>query len=404
MGREADFLLHLSAEYLRFYLPDEALAALTEIPDTAGLEAKQATSFMRIQALHQKNDLPKLIFLAETLSQDAEMPPHIAEMLASACWDVGLKDNAHQWLQKAFTYIPTLIELRELYKEKPKKSSRSKTLPTLEEVLELAIGARLGYHFVLENLLPIVWHCRPATCCFQDQVKLLEDARGESAEILKKLHGTLAQVLYHAFGIHTAFFVHLASPKGVPLVKLYFVTDPALLDRLEDLEELYWKAATPWQNEPIWQEIMVREGDLLGYPECCSRAASSLRAQGGNFEKTALTQLLRETLKSMHWPEVIPPSQAYYAFEFYPCSPRCPDAEARGLALENSYKDHSPLMAKVYEEMLLKCNQGPIFWPHTPYVQRIEGFDEQLESRLGDLGEKLARLRQQQRQEDQGRK
>jgi hypothetical protein len=397
LDQEADFLLHLSQEYLRFGFSDEALATLADVSEMADPEAKQAALLMQLQALHQKNDLPKLLSLGETLPEDAELPPHAAQVLASAYWLVGLKDKARQWLQKSFSYVPTVMEVREFYKAKPEISPEEKTTPTLEEVLELAIKTRLGYHFALENLLPVVWRCRPTTCCFQDQVKLLADARGESPEILKKLHGAFAQVLYHVFGVYTAFFMHLSLPGGVPLVKLYLGTDPALLDRVEELEELYWKAATPWQNEPAWQEIMEREADLLGYPECCSRAASSMRAQGGIFEKTALTQLLSEVIKSMHWPEVAPPSRAYYAFEFFPCSPRCPDAEAMGLSLENCYQDHSPLMVKVYKEILLHFNQGPIFWPKVPYLQRIEGFDERLESLLGDLGEQLAGLRIQQK-------
>jgi tetratricopeptide (TPR) repeat protein len=263
---QADFLLHLSQEYLRFGLPDEALAALAQVSELSDSEGKQATLLMKLQAFHQKNDIPKLLSLGETLPKDAGLPTPAAEALASAYWQVGLKDKAHLWLKKAFTYIPSLTELRELYKGKPKISSADKASLTLQGVLVLAIKSRLGYHFALENLIPLVWRYRPTTCCFQDEVNLLADARGESPEILKELHGTLAQVLYHVFGIYTAFFTHLLHSGAGPQVKIYLGTDPALLDKAEELKELYWKVATPWPNDPSWQEIMNREADLLGFP------------------------------------------------------------------------------------------------------------------------------------------
>ena len=58
-------------------------------------------------------------------------------------------------------------------------------------------------------------------------------------------------------------------------------------------------------------------------------------------------------------------------------------------------------MLKLYQELLLKLNHHAILWPLMPYRERVEGFDNQVESLLGDLGEKLAKLRQEQEKEQQ---
>jgi hypothetical protein len=55
-----------------------------------------------------------------------------------------------------------------------------------------------------------------------------------------------------------------------------------------------------------------------------------------------------------------------------------------------------PLMLKLYQELLVKFNHYTILLPGRPYRQRIEGFDNQVESLLEDLGEKLGQLRQEQ--------
>ncbi len=341
MSQEVKFLRYLARDYLRFHLPDEALAVLAELPDDVSPEDKADALSIKVYALYQKQDLTKLVYLGDTLPDDVTLPGPAIRVLCSAYWTAGLKDKTRQLLKVACRHVPTLTELRELY---PGGSEFLELLDTdhppssLEGFLKMAIKTRLGYHFVLENLIPLVWQCRQVTCCFSDQVEVLLEAEDKlEGKGLKKLYLAVAQILKQIFGVYTAFFAYCLpmarEGHGAPVTKLYLGTEPGLLDRVQELEELYWQTATPWNNDPCWQELMLKEATILGYPECCSQAAASLRAQGKSLERAALVQYLRERMKFIHWPEVSAPNHAYYTFDFYPCSPRCPVAESRGRLL-----------------------------------------------------------------------
>jgi hypothetical protein len=67
--------------------------------------------------------------------------------------------------------------------------------------------------------------------------------------------------------------------------------------------------------------------------------------------------------------------------------------------MEKCYGDRDPLMLKIYQELLLNFNQGSILWPWTPFRERVEGFDNHVESLLGDLGERLSQLRHDQEEQ-----
>ncbi len=102
--------------------------------------------------------------------------------------------------------------------------------------------------------------------------------------------------------------------------------------------------AYPEEFDKKW---LIKNGKLLGYPECCVRQYAEDRVNGVNVETRASQQLL-EALKIG---EV--DSHVYFTGFFFPCSPHCENALQRGNTWSEAFKELDPRLSNLYKNVLL---------------------------------------------------
>ena len=102
--------------------------------------------------------------------------------------------------------------------------------------------------------------------------------------------------------------------------------------------------AYPEEYDEKW---LLRNGDLLGYPQCCVRNYARDRINGVNVEARAARQLI-ETIK-----ETDVDTHVYFTGYFFPCSPKCENALSRGHTWADAFTELDPRLSGLYEKVLL---------------------------------------------------
>jgi len=102
--------------------------------------------------------------------------------------------------------------------------------------------------------------------------------------------------------------------------------------------------AYPEEYDEKW---LLRNGDLLGYPQCCVRSYARDRVNGINVEARAARQLI-ETIK-----ETDVDTHVYFTGFFFPCSPKCENALSRGHKWADAFTELDPKLSGLYENVLL---------------------------------------------------
>lgn len=102
--------------------------------------------------------------------------------------------------------------------------------------------------------------------------------------------------------------------------------------------------AYPEEFDKKW---LIKNGKLLGYPECCVKKYAEDRDNGVNVETRASQQLL-EALK-----EGEVDSHVYFTGFFFPCSPHCENAFGRGNTWHEAFKELDSRLSEVYKNVLL---------------------------------------------------
>lgn len=397
MDQEPRFLLALAAEYMKQSLLDHALDILAKI-STTDEEAYHTAQSLSLRIHFLKKDFPRVIYLAEAFGGAEKLHPGLARDLATAYWNSGAKAMARQALKIASAYLPEISVVKEFLESIPSDQINRK-LPDPAELLEKSLQYYLGYHFALDNLSPLIYGVRSATCGFYDQIPLLARVEELPDNELKEGYLSLVGLLYREFNVITVFgpyFIH----SGIPLIKLYFSKNFDIFARVQEIESHFWAEATPWPEGLGWDRYLEEEASFLGYPECCSREIKNLRAQQKSYELEAKAKLIRQSLKSAFCPDLPPPMDAFFAFEFFPCNPKCVAAETIGRHIAQRYQEASPWLGQIYKEAIIPLNKGIVFNSGMPYHNFIQGFDDHIESLLGELGEKLASYRKQRGIED----
>jgi hypothetical protein len=404
MKTEPSFRILLAMEYVRLSLLDHALEILEGITPAEG-EDYQTAQEIKLRIYFQKGNYPLVVHLCEALGGIEKLKLAAAEDIAVAYWLNGDKAKAREALTTATGYLPSLEEVRQTLAAIP-LGDLHQGPHQLENLLKEAARLKFGYHVLLDNLAPLIWGTRPATCCFIDQIPLLLQIKDLPPKQAREGCLALAQLLYASFRIYTAFVPYFYTEglksRGIILIKLYFTTQAERHAKVQGLVDLFWEKVTPNPFSPGWLDYREQEGAILGYPECCMNWASSLTSQFKSYEMEALADLVREHLRSGYEPGLPHPLYAYFTYEFYPCSPRCEAAEAVGRNLAEAYRHQSPLMEQVFHDHVLKANQLIICRPGVAYLDLMGGFDEVVEKRLGELGETLAKIRRERREQEAG--
>ena len=92
---------------------------------------------------------------------------------------------------------------------------------------------------------------------------------------------------------------------------------------------------------------IIDMGNLLGYPECCSKRYSKDRISGINVEARAANQLTEKINNDI---PVDP--HVYLLSYFFPCKTSCKNALNMGLSWDEKLGDYDPRIASLYREQL----------------------------------------------------
>jgi hypothetical protein len=203
--------------------------------------------------------------------------------------------------------------------------------------------------------------------------------RSDSEVDQRSFYLEFASDLYQRFGIFTAFlpYIQLSHDCCVPLIKLFFSLDPSVFDRVDDIKQSAWSEFDKQEGESNHRlESLEKEGSLLGYPKCCAEWALNNRRSNKSIEALALTALIEEEyVCSLEASKASPPGLAYFAFEFYPCDPRCIEAERIGYDIFERYRKREPFLADLYCQHVLSVNKAKMYYPRTPYTGFIDNFN-----------------------------
>lgn len=186
--------------------------------------------------------------------------------------------------------------------------------------------------------------------------------RGEAARKEAELRAkrrTLEEAYHSVVPASAAYVAHLAwldrlglnqlQVKRRPTLREMFIyTDRDDRQRLIDLEdEAKRNRVTPTtggagdREQALIEYVYTTEynrdylrglGALLGYPECCTERYAEDRLKGQNVEQRASEQI-REMQEAGRSVDV----HAYFVKDFFPCTPECPEAIARGNEFEAAF-------------------------------------------------------------------
>lgn len=102
--------------------------------------------------------------------------------------------------------------------------------------------------------------------------------------------------------------------------------------------------AYPEEYDEKW---LLRNGEVLGYPQCCVKSYARDRINGVNVEARAARQLI-EILK-----ETEVDTHVYFTGFFFPCSPKCENALSIGQTWADSFSELDSRLSGLYESFLL---------------------------------------------------
>ena len=102
--------------------------------------------------------------------------------------------------------------------------------------------------------------------------------------------------------------------------------------------------AYPEEFDKKW---LLKNGALLGYPDCCVKQYANDKVNGVNAEARASKQLI----DALQEGEV--DSHVYFTGFFFPCSPHCEKALETGNRWEKAFEGLSPELSELYQSVLL---------------------------------------------------
>ena len=143
--------------------------------------------------------------------------------------------------------------------------------------------------------------------------------------------------------------------------EIYFFKEKATIGKLRGLMRERDKIRRKVQRKPgpntdsimfaypeeFNKKWLLKNGELLGYPECCVKQYADDRIKSVNAEARASKQLI----EALQEGEV--DSHVYFTGYFFPCSPRCEKALETGYRWEKEFENLSPELSELYQSVLL---------------------------------------------------
>jgi len=382
IAHSVQFCLRLARAYLDMGLVEAARKTATQVPDE-GEEGQQAR-LLHLEALARQAAHGSVLDLGGRMTEETPGSSWPWRAMAHAAFVVGDRARAEEAALRALAYLPSAQDVTTCLAETEAGTER----PSPLELVRVCADVGIGPHATVDCLVPVLWDIRPTTCLFEDGLEFVLEvvanaAMGTSAT-QQGLLG-LARYLFGAYGIRTAFLRYGALAEGTlrPMGKAYFSRAPELHAVVEHLERLYWDTFRNGEGSRLSSEQYLREeGALLGYAECCVEWAARLREAGESIETAAAQALIYEemTASVLEDSRVPAPALAYSAYEFYPCDPRCPAAEAQGQRMLERYAMVEGGFVEWVRGRVIPLNKARIAQAvgSPPYPQFVRAFNAEL--------------------------
>jgi len=375
LASRPDFALRLAKHYLDLNLLETAGTVLSNLRTTSGDEPE--LRLLEFELAVRNGNHEGVLELGGHLAEEHGPTPWLCSRLAQAAFALGRRTEAEDAALRALDYLPGNRDLAATLATEQRGEDR----PELTVLVRDCAKAGLDPHVTIDAVLPVLLDARPASCVFDDGVAFGCDSPLSLTDRREALVA-LTRHLYRTYGIRTAYFRYAAisGSRLVPMGKIYFARSQALHERVHGLERLYWETFRLGTGVQLGsQRALAEEGGLLGYPPCCIARAMELRQAGRTFEREALAALVLEeyAAQACEAHRMAPPSTAYFAFEFYPCDPRCPEAEAVGQRLLSMYRAVDDRLADVFSSQMTNLNKSRV-WNATdlkPYREFVQAFN-----------------------------
>jgi hypothetical protein len=376
--KRPDFALFLSQSYLQTNHLEAARDALKEVPEDG--ENGQRARMLQLEIHARQGADTEVLRLGRAMA--AEMPESLwpFRRLAQAAFASGDRKEAHEAALRSLEYLPSNAEVAACLADVAPGALQ----PDLFTLVRESAGAGICPHGVMDSLLPVIRGVRPTACLFDDGIGFVVQGSMSPSEIRRTFSGLAAQ-LFGTYGIRMGFLRYgaLAGGRFRPMGKIYFSRDPNLHAVVDHLERLHWENFHGGSGKRLASErFLVEEGALLGYPPCCVQWAARLRESGKDFEGEAARALIFEegAVRFFENENHPPPESAYFAFEFYPCHPRCAAAEATGSLMITGYSEGDSNLGEAFRTRMIPLNKQRIWNANelTPYPHFVREFNAKL--------------------------
>ena len=372
--QDSSYRLKLGMAYAEAGLRGQALEVLATIPLDDSHYPQAHRVVMELYADAREDEA--LCRAAKAALEVGVAPYWPARYLGLVAYRQGAYGEAAHHFRQAMEYLPTNTELCAVRQGVTAGTRR----PEVRALIREAMAWGLRPHSALDALAPLLWGGRAVTCSFEDSTTFFAYTQ-DAPQNVRAWYLALARSLYAELGITMSIFRFLTCAGETCALngKLVFALDPAVVEAVTTLEAATWDVFAGGGRPEGSAEMLEREGSLLEYPACCTTWAAQARRAGATYEATALAALIEVQVQAAHGGASAYSTQpAYFAYEFYPCHPRCAAAEAVGRNLRAHYAAGDPRLGRLYTDWLLPFNAGKILRPTAGYRDYVRDLDAAL--------------------------
>ena len=239
--------------------------------------------------------------------------------------------------------------------------------------------------------------------CVHDCRRIISETNiGKRAKLIQEFKNKLRKVCREKTGNSPSYKSHVTWVSRLKLQvfevevrptiwELFFYNDIDARRRLEELStvrasfrEKFLRevreplprsvAAYPEEYSP---DYVLRIGELLGYPKCCSEEYVQGRRKGSVLAEERASRQIRIGKAEGVQPEPL----AYFVKDFIPCTPTCSDAAAIGRGLYEKFNSFDSRLGEFYIQCL-KANVASV----ESCAERIEAHKEKMKAQAQQLG------------------
>jgi len=324
--------------------------------------SKEDAIFYILDALCSLRENSKAIELYENNHFPSGLPDDIEYELAICYFREGNINKGLVLLQRHLEKYPYIDP--DFYVGKDSKVPRK---IKIKKEVKYSIKHGISPFALFEYILPVFLGIREACCCFLDEllIQYIPDKKECS------LFEHLASVIYSRYELRLFSFDQIVisydregNENFYHIRKIYVYKSSRIADLLTKLKDDHQKKMVSDGIMEAERFFEKKEGQLLGYPICCTKSFVSLRfsnyptkdnpIHSNSLEKIASKDLIHYLHLGGDPDEDLP--FTYFTSEFYPCQPDCSKAASIGKKHFEKYREMDNKLAYIFEYILFSIH------------------------------------------------